>query len=310
MTSGAIDVHAHWFPPLVVEAFERLGSRRAWPQHGDSLAERAAGLAESTFSTQIIGLGHNQPNFDDRRASLECAQLCNDLYATEITKYPSLFRAFAALPLPHIEDSLAEAARCLDDHGFAGVGIGTTVCGMSLSNTIFDPLWSYLDHRGSVVFVHPVGTPDTMTTGMDEFLLGPKFGGPHEMGVAGIHLIVSGVTLRWPNIKWILAPMGGTLTYLWRRFEEISQSLSQTSLLVNNFDEAVRNVYFDTTLTDDPAVLEFAVKAIGADKLVIGTDAPRVEPAAWLQAITTGLAITGADIDAIQHRTARAELGL
>ncbi len=64
-----IDVHAHWFPPRIIEAFDSLGSRKAWPPHGDSLGDRAEELAYSSFDTQILGLGHNQPSFADRDAA-------------------------------------------------------------------------------------------------------------------------------------------------------------------------------------------------------------------------------------------------
>lgn len=304
-----IDVHAHWFPPRVIEAFDRLGGRKAWPPHGDSLEERAQQLAYGGFDTQILGLGHNQPSFADRAAAVTCAQLCNDLYAEEIAKYSDNFKAFGAVPLPHVGEAVSEARRCLYDLGFAGIGIGTTAGELALSNEALYPLWEFLNEEHSVVFVHPVGTPDTFTRGMDAYLLGPKLGGPHETGLAGVHLVVSGVPQRFPNIKWILAPMGGTMLYLWRRFEEISQCLGQNDLLENDPTEALRHLYFDTTLSDDPAVLQFAVNAVGVNQLILGTDSPRVHPSSWLDAVVAGLGASAGDLDAVRFGNAR-ELGL
>jgi 6-methylsalicylate decarboxylase len=306
-----IDVHAHWFPPRIVEAFDALGSRKAWPPHGDSLADRAEELTYSSFDTQILGLGHNQPSFADSAPALRCAQLCNDLYAEEIAKYDNNFKAFGAVPLPHVAEAVSEARRCLHDLSFAGIGIGTTAGELSLSSEELYPLWEFLNEEHSVVFVHPVGSPDTFTRGMEAYMLGPKFGGPHEAGLAGIHLVVSGVTRRFPDIKWILAPMGGTMLYLWRRFEEISTSLGQMDLLEHDPADALRSLYFDTTLSDDPAVLQFAVDAVGAQQLVLGTDSPRVNPSSWLDAIATGLNLNLVDneLDAVRFGNAR-ELGL
>lgn len=305
-----IDVHAHWFPPRIVEAFDQLGSRKAWPPHGDSLGERAEELAYSSFDTQILGLGHNQPSFADRDAAVRCAQLCNDLYAEEIAKYADHFKAFGALPLPHVAAAVSEAKRCLYELGFAGIGIGTTAGDLSLSSEEFYPLWEFLDEERAVVFVHPVGTPDTFTRGMEAYMLGPKLGGPHEVGVAGIHLVVSGVTKRFPNIKWILSPMGGTMLYLYRRFEEISECLGQYDLLAHDPADALRHLYFDTTLSDDPAVLQFAINAVGVEQLVLGTDSPRVNPSSWLDAVASGLGAADGDLDAIRFRNARDKLGL
>src|SRR5690606_5352267 len=105
-----IDVHAHWFPTPYTEAFQRLGGRKAWPEHPPHLDDRPALLEEAGVDVQVVGLGHNQPYFEDAAAADECARLGNDLYAAEIAKHPRL-KAFGCVPLPHVDLALAETAR-------------------------------------------------------------------------------------------------------------------------------------------------------------------------------------------------------
>jgi aminocarboxymuconate-semialdehyde decarboxylase len=306
-----IDVHAHYFPPAFTDAFAHHGNgRKAWPEHPVELDDRIHDLDTAGMERQVIGLGHNQPYFDDAAASLTVARLANDLYATTTARWQGRLTAFGAVPLPHVDQAVAEAVRCLDELGFAGIGIGTTALGRSLSDPVFEPLWTELDRRGTVVFVHPVGTPDTVSTGLESYLLGPKFGGPQEAGLAALHLVVSGVTRRFPAIRWVIAPMGGTLPYLWRRFEEISESLGQHQWLTGNPRDELRKLYYDTTLTDDPHVYRLLGDTLGTDRLVLGTDAPRVTTTDWVGRVRDALGADAPGLDGVLGGTARTELKL
>jgi aminocarboxymuconate-semialdehyde decarboxylase len=276
-----IDVHAHWFPPALVAEFDRVLGRAVWPEHPVELSARIDDQEAAGVALQIIGLGHNQPYGRDAAASRHCARYANDLYAEAVSRFPGRLGVFGTLPLPHTGYALAEAVRCLDDLGFAGIGVGTTADGRSLDDPSFEELWAEFDRRQTVVFVHPVGTPDTFSTGLDAFMMGPKYGGPMEATIATTRLVVSGVTRRYPAIRWIIAPMGGTIAYLWRRFEEITESLGQSQWMTNEPQQELKKLYYDTTLTDDAAAIRFFADSVGADRLVLGTDAPRVRAGDW-----------------------------
>jgi len=45
----------------------------------------------------------------------------NDQYAELVARHPDRFRAFAAIPMPHVDESIAEMSRALDDLGMVGV---------------------------------------------------------------------------------------------------------------------------------------------------------------------------------------------
>ncbi len=204
--------------------------------------------------------------------------------------------------------AIAEAIRCLDELHFIGIGIGTTAVGTSLDDPAHEELWAELNRRRAVVFVHPVGTPDTFSTGLDAFHMGPKYGGPMEATLAVTHLVVSSVTQRHPDIKWIIGVMGGSIGYLWRRFEEITQSLHQDQWLAADPAQELRKLYYDTTLTDDPAAIRLFADTFGADRLVLGTDAPRVRAGDWVDRIRA-VPLGERALRAVFHDTA-ASLGI
>ncbi|MFF4595965.1 amidohydrolase family protein [Amycolatopsis sp. CA-161197] len=304
-----IDIHAHWFPPALTKEFTRVGNLKVWPEHRPELAGRAEELAADGVRLQVVGLGHNQPYHTDSAVSVHCARFANDLYATMAADFPGRFSAFGAVPLPHPEHAVAEAVRCLDEHRFAGIGVGTTALGRSLDDPAFAELWAELDRRRAVVFVHPVGTPDTFSTGLDAFMMGPKYGGPMEATLATTRLVVSGVTRRYPNIRWIIATMGGSIGYLWRRFEEITETLHQDEWLATNPRQELKKLYYDTTLTDDPAAIKLFADSFGADRLVLGTDAPRVRAGDWADRIKAVPGLDDHQLRAVLNDTA-ASLGI
>ena len=305
----AVDFHAHWFPPQLVKEFDRVANKPVWPEHPSTIEGRVAELEEDNVGLQIIGLGHNQPYVEDADAARQCTKFANDLYADAVGVGGGRLAVFGAIPLPHPEPAAAEAIRCLDELGFAGIGLGTTALGQSLDDPAFEEVWSELDLRSAVVFVHPVGTPETVSAGLGEFMMGPKYGGPQEITISATRLAVSGVPQRHPNIKWVMAAMGGSLPYLWRRFEEITQCLEQDDWLANDPAQQLGRYYYDTALSDDPRVIQFFLDTIGVERLVLGTDAPRVRTGDWIARVNKVPGLTGDALEAVMSGNA-ASLGL
>ena len=315
MPAPIIDVHAHYFPPAFTEAFERLsGGRKAWPQHPAGLDERAAAAEAAGVDVQVIGLGHNQPYFKDAAASVECARLANDIYAKAIAGYGGRLAAFGAIPLPHPQEAVDEIKRCMDELGFVGIGLGTSGPGHTIDHPSFEPVWKELDRRKTTVFVHPVGTPDTFIIGADGFQMGPKLGGPHEAGVATLRLVLSGVTTRYPSIKFIIAPLGGTLPYLWPRFEEMSIAALKSGAVKFEVKgdpaDELKRLYYDTTLSNTVTAYDLVKELVGPGQIVLGTDVPRVPPADWINAIRAWPGLSQQELEGILGRNAREKLGL
>jgi predicted TIM-barrel fold metal-dependent hydrolase len=303
-----IDVHAHWFPPALSAAHQSLTGRPAWPLHPADLADRVEDLDNAGVDRQILGSGHVQPYSHDRAAAATTARLFNDLYAEQVRTHGGRFGAFAALPLPHIDASLAEVARCLDELGFSGIGLGSSVLGAELIDASMEPLWAELDRRGATVFIHPVVTPERVPIAPDPYRMAATFGGPSEAAIAAAQLAVSGVSQRYPGIRWVIATMGGTLPLLWRRLEMNSELLGRDDVLADDPAAELRKFFYDTTLSDAPAAFALMREFVGNDQLVFGTDSPKTRVADWLSTIRE--LVPRADFDLVAGGTARDRLGL
>ena len=77
-------------------------------------------------------------------------------YGANTTKaHPSKFGFFAALPIPDINASLAELEYALDVLNASGVVLMANLHGKYLGNSLYEPLWTELDRRGTVRSVYP-----------------------------------------------------------------------------------------------------------------------------------------------------------
>jgi 6-methylsalicylate decarboxylase len=259
-----IDVHAHYYPARYLDLIGRpdLPPRAAAELGRQSIGERLDLLDRVGIDTQILSVSQAQPYLPGSRAAVAAATLANDLYAELCHAYPGRFYTFAALPLPHIGESLAELTRTADSPAVAGVTLGTSVAGRQLDDPVFEPVFAELDQRGSAVFLHPVGQDDT------PWLAGHNLawlaGAPFEDTAAALRLILAGVTDRYPRIRFIVPHLGGTIPFLLARVTRKSTS---------EITGGLRSMYYDT-VSGSPDALTCACHAFGADRLLFGTDYP------------------------------------
>jgi 6-methylsalicylate decarboxylase len=217
-----IDVHAHYFPPEYTACLQRLGdpraeSRDAVPGGPPTLAEQAAMLDAVGIDLQVLSISLLQPYLPRETDAVAAARLANDIYADATRGHAGRFAAFGCVPLPHVDAALAEAERCLDRLGMRGITVGCSVAGQSLDDAAFAPFFAELDRRAAVVFLHPVG--QGLVPERDPHGLAWMVGAPFEDTVAALQLVMSGLTIRYPNVKVIVPHLGGTLPFLLGRIE-------------------------------------------------------------------------------------------
>ncbi|MEV0073692.1 MULTISPECIES: amidohydrolase family protein [unclassified Amycolatopsis] len=310
-----VDVHAHLWSEAYLDLLSRSGNEKATAQGrlgaGATAAEldsRFEQMATAGIDLQVLSTTPAPPHFEDEKAAVAAARFVNDDYAELVRQHPDRFKAFASLPLPHTGAALGELTRALDELGFLGAAVTTSVLGRTLGDPAFLPVYEELDRRGSVLFVHPAGV------GAESPLIGPELtwqiGAPIEDTVAVLHLIVAGIPSRFPRMKIILPHLGGALPMLLPRIDrqnpwEAPETPEKPSL-------AARRIFYDTVGHNHVPALRLAAETLGADRLVLGTDFPYQKGDGFTEAVTyverSGL--PSADIAAILDRTAVELLGL
>jgi predicted TIM-barrel fold metal-dependent hydrolase len=310
-----IDVHAHLWSERYLDLLVRLGNSRTAVHRGlgagatdDELGKRFALMDAAGIEMQILSVTPASPHFERQSDAVEAARLANDEYAAITRRFPDRFRGFAALPLPHTEAALAELRRALDELGMVGAAVTTSVSGRTLADPAFHPLYAELNRRKSVLYIHPAGC------GADSPLINGhrivwSVGAPIEDTIAIMHLVVAGIPSRYPDMKIIASHLGGLLPMVVRRVDdhidyEAPDTPERPSL-------AFRRLWYDTVGHDHVPALRAAVEALGADRLVLGTDFPYQAGGLFHAAVdyVSRAGLSEDDVRAILDRNAAALFG-
>lgn len=274
-----VDVHGHYFPDEFIDVATRLIDRelaqltraRA-PATQLTPAEMIAQLDQAGIDMQVISPAGLLPAVEGRQDAIAAAAATNDIYAEFVRGHPTRFAAFGVVPLPHVNDALSEAARCLDGLGAVGIALGCSVAGRGLDDPAFEPFWQELDRRGTAISLHPVGASEPS---LSAYNLNWMVGAPFEDTIAALRLVLSGVTTRYPGIRVIVPHMGGTIPFLMARIDEAAGRIARSADVAIELpvSKHLRRLYYDTS-NRNPEALRCALATLGAGALVLGTDYP------------------------------------
>jgi len=276
--SGAIDVHGHVWTDDFLDLMEKYGKKDVGVQRGKGaglgeaeIEKRFAMMDSAGIGMQALSICPQGPHFENKDHSVNAARKANDLYLEAVHKWPKRFVAYAAVPLPHVDESLKELDRMLGQPGFVGATIPTSVLDKSIADPSFMPFYEELNGRGSVLFVHPGGY-GAYSPLIYDYHLTWMIGAPIEDTIAVVHLLTRGIPQKFPKLKIINTHIGGALPMLMQRLDNIyrweNPSLSELPSIT------ARRMWYDTVGHGYDPALKAGISSIGADRLVFGTDFP------------------------------------
>ena len=278
---GTIDVHSHFFPPSLQNA-----SSETLAALGVSIADWSpAGAIEAMdrngVATEIVSASWRlqllQASRDERR---RIARDANDYGARMAQDHPGRFHHFAFLPMPDVDDSLAEIAYCLDTLKVPGVAMMTSYDTRWQGDPTFQPLLQELNHRKAVVFCHPLPAacctnlmPDITT----QEALYLEF--PYDTGRAMVALLVSGSFAKYRDIRWIFCHSGGTLPTLSGRIRDKVDNMGPERLAAfapNGIDFEFRRQFYETADAAYGPPMAALLDYVPKTQVLFGTDFPYV----------------------------------
>jgi len=286
-----IDFHNHYYPPQYLEAL-RAGPSNirvtfdaqdnpvlhspgdeniAVPGHRD-IAFRQSVLDEVGVDMQVLTLTAPGTLMEAPNTSAYLASKVNDALAEIVNERSDRFTALGTLPLNNVAACVAEFERVTNDIGLKGVMLFGNANGVALSDERFWPLYERANDIGAVLYIHP--TYPVGVEAMKEYWLMPLVGFLFDTTLAAASLVYSGVVERYPEIKWVLAHLGGAIPYLAERLDRGYHAFAECRKSIEKQPSSyLREFYYDSVNFDFQA-LQLAIGFAGIDRILAGSDYP------------------------------------
>ena len=266
-----IDVHHHILPPEYISALARAGitSSGGRPIPEWDLQSTLALMDRHAIATAITSISEPGIFFGDDAFARDLARRCNEFSAQLIQEYPRRFGAFAILPLPDIDASLRELEHALDTLKLDGVVLLSSVDGRYPGDPLFDELFTELNRRKAVIFLHPTVPAINRELKLDlpPFLIEFVF----DTTRAVTNLLYSGTFERCPDIRYIVAHAGGTVPFLAYR---ISMGQIMLSGVPQGALTYLKQLHYDTALSANPNALQSLQALVDTSHIHFGSDYP------------------------------------
>jgi len=189
-----------------------------------------------------------------------------------VQKYPDRFVGFGSVPLQSVADSIAIAEEA-KSMGLKGLEIGNAVGDKPLDDSSFEPFFEEMQKLDMLLFVHP------LEGGLDaDDPLAPVLGNVLQFTFRTTmmveRMILKGIFEKYPNLRLCLSHGGGLLAFnIWRLDHSYNLRPELKKTIARKPSEYLRQLYFDT-IVHSVAALDYLVKVVGADRVVVGTDYP------------------------------------
>jgi aminocarboxymuconate-semialdehyde decarboxylase len=291
----AIDIHNHFFPRTWPDLAARYGTPNwPWIRHtepgkaeimvGDRFFRhiysacwdpevRLQEMDRDGIETQVISatpvlFAYDRPV----EHALDCARLFNDAALELCRRGKGRLRSLCQVPLQDTEASCKELSRCMRA-GHVGVQIGNHVGEKNLDDPGIITFLHHCADEGAAVLVHPW---DMFGPGrMPKYMMPWTVGMPGETQLSIVALILSGAFDRLPpSLRICFAHGGGSFAFLLGRLENAWHhhpvARGECKLPPSGY---LNRFYVDSAVFDE-LTLQFLVKTMSSDRVMLGSDYP------------------------------------
>jgi len=160
--AGFVDVHAHFLTDAYVARARAAGhdvpdGMPGWPRWSPD--EHLELMDRVGIDSAVLSVSSPGVHFGDDNAARALAREVNEAGAQIVRDHPGRFGLFASLPVPDVDDALAEIGYALDTLHADGVLLETNVHGVYLGNPALEPVFAELARRHATVLLHPASPP-------------------------------------------------------------------------------------------------------------------------------------------------------
>jgi len=228
------------------------------------------------IDVQVLSIPPPGADRFDGEDAVEIARTGNDAIASVCRKYPRRFVGLCTLPTASVKASLDELDRSVHELGLKGFGCYSNLNGRALDSEELFSLYERIAQYRIPVYIHPTAPLATTAVGLDIMSV-LIYGWAFDSTVAMTRLVYGRVLERFPEIDFVVADVGGVLSFFAQRAKNIytgrTDEIRKRYGLRENPLDSFRKFYVDTA--DHPlSTLRIAHDFFGADRLVLGTNYP------------------------------------
>jgi aminocarboxymuconate-semialdehyde decarboxylase len=269
-----IDWHTHVHPP-------KEAARPFWQGKCPATIENVLNLHdEADLDISVISsAGHYLRNFS-RDEAVPVVRESNEYMASLRDRHQDKIVALATSIPGGGDGHLKELERAIRQDDLRGVLISSSHRGAYPDDDDARDFFALATALDIPVFVHPpsVGFGEER---MGDYRLASSVGRPFDNCLALARLIVRGIFEEFPRLKLVGSHLGGGICEIIGRMD-YAYELGDEAFFLGSYaplritrkpSDYLRMMYFDTVSYHAPAI-ECAIKTIGADRLVFGTDSP------------------------------------
>lgn len=219
--------------------------------------------------------------------SVEDCRLTDDFYVKVMKEHPKRFVCLAPCIPTRGEEAHNELERAINELGLKGVVISPQNDGEPLDSEKLWPFYEMASRLNISVFVHITNIPVGYQALDANYNLNVTITREFDIAANAVRLILGGVLVEFPDLKFVISHMGGGISSIMERIEryvhfwgdKIWTELGGTPPFgephKENFRKYFQRLYFDMAgFEGGMNAVTCALTAISPKRLVFGTDYP------------------------------------
>ena len=288
------DLHTHYYPTIYFDKIRDLPSEFSFDKSPSGqtiikyrgarffgvtppmtdVALRLEDMDRVGIDVEVVSLSTPNVFFTDASHQPEIARLVNDSYAELIAEHPARFKGFASIPMDAPDAALNELHRAIDELKLNGVILLSNIGGKPLTSPEYRPFFAEANRMKLCILLHPMLPANTEP--FREYVLGPIVGFMFDTTLAVARMCFDGMFREFPDIRWIVAHLGGAVPYLMERLDTGWRDFSECRAKIDELPSAyLKRLYYDT-VNFNPHMLNMVREMIGSDHMVMGSDYPHL----------------------------------
>jgi len=289
-----IDIHTHYYPEAFFQKIRELPGEFTFDKDPTGrtiikyrgarffgiqppmtdVGKRLEDMDRVGIDIEVISLSTPNVFFADEQHQPEIARMVNDAYADLIAKHGNRFKGFASIPMDAPDAALKELQRALNELKLNGVILLSNIRGRALTSPVYRPFFEEANRMRLCILLHPMLPSDTEP--FREYVLGPIIGFPFDTTLAVARMCYDGLLRDFPDIRWIIAHIGGGVPYLMERMDNGFRDFAECRVKIDRLPSTyLKKLYYDT-VTFSPYTLHMARDMVGTDHMLMGSDYPHL----------------------------------